>query len=97
MTSGVSRELHVMHVAVFSDDAGIFALARDEGTKTVELFLIMGREEKIYRRNGWDNRWQLLEWNDLTLTLQAICHAINEGLAVSEINGKSDSIMNLNN
>jgi hypothetical protein len=95
--SGVSRELHFMHIAVFTEDAGIFALARDERTNEVTLFLIKGDEEKAFHRDSTTDHWQILEQENLASILQSICRAVNKGFAIVKVDGKSDRIINRNN
>lgn len=97
MINHISHGLRFMHVVRFSQDQGVFALAREEATRKVHLFLIIGAEEKIYRRDGRNNRWRLLEREDLFPVLASISHAVEDGLAVLNVNGRTDSVINIAN
>ena len=97
MINHISHGLRFMHVVKFSQDQGVFALAREEATRKVHLFLILGNEEKIYRRDGRNNRWRLLEREHLFPVLTSISNAVDGGLAVLNVNGRTDSVINLNN
>jgi hypothetical protein len=97
MINEIDKGLRFMHVVIFSEDAGIFALARESVTKKVHLFLITGHEEKIYKRDGRHNRWRLLEHENLFSVLASINHAVNAGLPVLKIDGRAESVININN
>jgi hypothetical protein len=90
-------DLQFMQVMVFDQDPDLIAMAREPITKKVDLFLIIGAEEKIYQRDSKTNSWRPLETEDLSYILQSICHAVNSGLTVLKIDGKADSITNINN
>jgi hypothetical protein len=86
-----------MQVVVSDQDPDLVALAREPITKKVDLFLIIGTEEKIYQRDSKTNSWRPLEQEDLSYILQSICHAVNSGLTVLKIDGKAENIINNNN
>jgi len=97
MTNGITRALRYMRIEVFSEDDHILAVALDESSNVVHLFLIERDAEKAYHRNSRIDQWQLLDREDVILILQSICHSVAQGQIVFQINGNSGRIINRNN
>jgi hypothetical protein len=97
MINETCNDLKFMHVVVFNQDEGLFALAREPISQKVHLFLIIGTEEKIYKRDGRANCWKLMGHEELSQVLQSICRAVSTGLTVLNINGKAQSVISNNN
>ena len=97
MFKATCSDLRFMYVVVFNQDPEVFALAREPYTKEVHLFLFIGAEEIVYKRDNHTNTWKPLEHEELIYILQSICRAMTDGLNVFKIDGKSDNLININN
>jgi hypothetical protein len=97
MINHISHGMQFMHVVMFSQDEDVFALAREDATRKIHLFLIIGDKEQIYQRDVRTNCWERLDQEDLSRILQSICHEVNNGLTVLKIDGTASNFINSNN
>ena len=89
------KELKFEHIVVFNQEDAIFACARENGNGKVRLFLIFGNGAgRVYTRNGRAESWEVLEGQEAENIRQQISNATNNGIAIYQFNGTSQTMLN---
>jgi hypothetical protein len=89
MVNNFSAGLTLQHAFNFTEDDVIFAVARENISGKLRIFLVFEREDKIYRRNGLRNRWDLIDSGSLSTIREYVNKGISMGLKVFKIPGNS--------
>ena len=95
------------HIVVFREEDTIYACARENGKDTngndtngsgkngnghTRLFLVFGKEGRVYARNGLAHSWEVLGESDATKVRDSIHKAINQGITIYHFNGSSQTV-----
>lgn len=75
------------HIVEFSQDAFVFAAARENGNGHLRIFLVNESTGNVYTRNGRVDSWEQLIGSDRDIILTRLTAARHNHIPVYHING----------